>query len=214
LIKWLGLAENQPAMENGTLIDDALKNDLTALYSAPERHYHGLAHVETLLGLAREYRALLSDPEAIEAAIWFHDAVYDTRRSDNEARSAELAGGKLAGRVEPGRLDRIEAMIRATAMHRVPDFEDEHARRDTALLLDMDLSILGAVPEVFDAYEQGVRREFAWEEEEAWRTGRSTILRGFLSRPRIFHTDEFRERFEKQARENIERSIRALERER
>lgn len=199
-------------MENEPLIGEALKSELSALYQAADRHYHGLAHIEAMLALAAEYRRLLHDPEAVEAAIWFHDAIYDSRAKDNEARSAALAKRKLAGRTQPARLARIMAMINATATHRLPALEDEEAAGDAAFLLDMDLAILGAGPGAFDAYEQAVRREYGWVEESMWRAGRASVLKTFLARPRIFHTAEFRRRFEPRARRNIERSLAMLER--
>ncbi|RAZ89882.1 hypothetical protein DPM33_17070 [Mesorhizobium hawassense] len=198
-------------MEEETLIDDALKSELAALYRAKDRHYHGLAHIEAMLALAREYRGLLDDRGAVEAAIWFHDAIYDSRAKDNEAKSAELAEKKLVGRANPLRLARIAAMINATAMHQLPSFRDENALNDAALLLDMDLAILGAEPAVFDAYEKAVRLEYGWVEEPMWRAGRSAVLKSFLARPDIFYTAEFRRRFEPKARQNIERSLAALE---
>jgi predicted metal-dependent HD superfamily phosphohydrolase len=197
-------------MAKDPLIGAALKTELSALYSQPGRHYHGLAHVEALLALAREYRADLADPQAVEAAIWFHDAVYDSRRSDNETRSAALATEMLALRVEPARLSRITAMIAATATHALPTLGDEAATRDAAFFLDMDLSILGAPKGVFDSYEAAVRREYAWVDDKAWRTGRAAVLRKFLARPTIFYTEAFRRRFEAEARRNIARSIAAL----
>lgn len=192
------------------LIDEELRRDLVARYGGEDRHYHGLGHIETLLSLAQEYRTLLADHDAVEAAIWFHDAVYDSKAKDNEAQSAALAREKLDGQVERGRLERIAAMIEATATHILPDLTDEAARRDAALFLDMDLSILGASPEAFDAYERGVREEYAWVPEPAWIAGRGAVLRNFLARPAIFHTQEFRDRFETKARENMARSLAKL----
>ena len=197
-------------MENEPLIDSALKSELSRLYEAQDRHYHGLAHIEAMLALADDYRALLHDAEAVEAAIWFHDAIYDSRAKDNEARSAALAEKELAGRTDEERIDRITAMIAATATHELPDLADETSARDAALFLDMDLSILGAAPGAFDAYERAVRREYGWVEEPMWRAGRGAVLKGFLARDHIFHTHEFRQRFEPQARQNIARSIEAL----
>ncbi|MER8848913.1 HD domain-containing protein [Mesorhizobium australicum] len=197
-------------MENEPLIDDALKTELSVLYKGGDRHYHNLAHIEAMLALARDYRTLLDDREAVEAAIWFHDAVYDSRAKDNDAQSAALAEQKLAGRIDAGRLSRVSAMILATATHQLPLFDDVAATRDASLFLDMDLSILGAAPDAFDAYERAVRREYGWVEEPMWRAGRGAVLKSFLARPHIFHTQEFRQRFEPQARLNMARSLQAL----
>ncbi len=197
-------------MENGPLIDSVLEQELSALYDASERHYHGMAHVTALIALAHEYRDRLADPEAVEAAIWFHDAVYDSRAKDNEAQSAALAREKLAGRVDARRLNRIAGMIEATATHRLPEFADADAVRDAAFFLDMDLSILGAEPKVFAAYEQAVRQEYGWVPEPGWLAGRAAVLKGFLAREHIFHTAEFRRRFEARARANLESSLAAL----
>ena len=198
-------------MENEPLIDTALKTELSALYKAGDRHYHNLTHIEAMLALAGDYQALLHDPEAVEAAIWFHDAIYDSKAKDNEARSAALAEKKLAGRTDAGRLGRIGAMILATATHQLPQFDDAAATRDASLFLDMDLSILGAAPDAFDAYERAVRREYGWVEEPMWRAGRGAVLNSFLARPHIFHTEEFRRRFEPQARLNMARSLETLQ---
>ena len=188
------------------LIDDVLKEELVARYREAGRQYHSLSHIQALLGLARHYASLLSDPEAVEAAIWFHDAVYDTHAKDNEAQSAALAAQRLKGRLVPGRLAMVVAMIEATASHQVPEIGGE----DAALFLDMDLSILGEVPEVFDAYEQGVRQEYGWVPQDRWCQGRAAVLAGFLARPRIFHSETFRHRYEAAARANISRSLERL----
>ncbi|QPC93335.1 hypothetical protein [Mesorhizobium sp. INR15] len=197
-------------MENEPLIDDALKRGLSGLYEADDRHYHGMAHIEAMLALAGDYRASLHDAGAVEAAIWFHDAIYDSRAKDNEARSAELARKKLSGRADPERLDRITAMIVATATHELPSLDDARSARDAALFLDMDLSILGATPALFDAYERAVRLEYQWVEEPMWRAGRGEVLKNFLGRRHIFHTEEFRQRFEPRARLNMARSLEAI----
>lgn len=192
------------------LMDEALKAELRTLYDGAGRHYHGFGHIADLLRLAQEHRTALADPEAVEAAIWFHDAIYDSRRKDNEAKSAALAADRLAARTGPQRLKRITDMIESTATHIVPDAEDEAARSDAALFLDMDLAILGAPAGIFDAYEQAVRLEYAWVDDMSWRSGRGAVLRSFLSRPRIFHTDLFRQSHEARARENLSRSLAAL----
>src|SRR5882757_4596571 len=98
-----------------TLISDPVRAELIRAYGAPDRHYHGLAHIEALLALAQQHADAIADRDAVDAAIWFHDAIYDTRRKDNEEASAQLAAARLAGTTSEERIARIAAMIRATA---------------------------------------------------------------------------------------------------
>lgn len=181
-------------------------------YKAPDRHYHNLAHIEAMLDLMRWHGGALSDPASVEAAIWFHDAVYDTRRHDNEERSAELAAERLAGVLSPDRIERIASMIRATAGHVVPEGLDDAARRDCALFLDMDLAILGSTPDEFAVYEDAVRREYGWVPEALWIEGRRKVLQAFLARSTIYASPPFRARHEAAARENLTRSLERLAR--
>ena len=146
----------------------------------------------------------------MEAAIWFHDAVLDTRRDDNEARSADLARQWLAGRAPSERIAAVAMMIEATATHAIPRTASASLEKETALFLDMDLSILGASPERFDAYEAAVREEYAWVPEDAWRKGRADVLKRFLERPAIYRIPRFHDAMEKQARANIVRSLEKL----
>jgi predicted metal-dependent HD superfamily phosphohydrolase len=122
----------------------------------------------------------ITDSEAVEAAIWFHDAVYDTRKGDNEAESAK-SPQLLAGGVAGERLEFIAAMIRASANHRVPETMDAVEASDCALFLDMDLAILGSRRAEFATYERAVRR-VRLGAPKAWITGRSQVLRSFLAR--------------------------------
>ncbi len=193
-----------------TLISEPLRAELVAAYTAPDRHYHDLRHIETLLGLAKDCAGEIADRDAVEAAIWFHDAVYDTRRSDNEERSADLAAERLTGAADNGRIACIAAMIRATAGHVMPDLADAAARRDCALFLDMDLAILGSPEADFDAYEATVRREYDRVTDEQWRLGRRAVLAGFLARPSIYVSARFQASHEAAARRNLARAIARL----
>lgn len=148
-----------PEAVNMTLIDETLKGELSALYSAPDRFYHNCGHIDALLHLLETHRAEFEDPEAVEAAIWFHDAIYDSREKDNELKSAQLAEDRLRARsIDPERASRICIMIEATATHTVPHLADPGAVADAEKFLDMDLSILGADERSFDEYEALVRR--------------------------------------------------------
>ena len=194
-----------------SLLSDDVRSRLIAIYNGADRHYHNLRHIETLLALAQEHAHAIADNEAIEAAIWFHDAVYDTAKSDNEGQSAELATELLAGLADNERLEFIAAMIRSSANHRVPGSMQAPAADDCALFLDMDLAVLGSPAEEFAAYERAVRREYHWVPAEQWRAGRSQVLRNFLARPFIYASPQFQRSHEAAARSNLKRSLALLD---
>ena len=60
---------------------------------------------------------------------------------------------------------------------------------DGRLLVDVDLSILGADADRFDEYERQVREEYAYVDDEAFRRGRRLVLEGFVGRASIYGTD-------------------------
>lgn len=175
---------------------------LVALYSEPHRHYHNLAHIADCLAEFDRARFLAREPLAVELAIWFHDAVYDTRAADNEERSAQLAEVWL-GEVHaaPALIDAVNCLILATKKH------DASLHVDAALLVDVDLSILGQLPDRFWQYEEQIRAEYSWVPKEVFSVKRAEILDGFLARRRIYNTDDFFDRLESQARTNLQESV-------
>ena len=79
----LGAADS-PALQ------DAFE-DLVARYAEPHRKYHTLEHLDECLATFANVRALAGRPAEVEVALWFHDAIYDTRSNSNEKQSAALA---------------------------------------------------------------------------------------------------------------------------
>ena len=192
---WEPLGKEPPA---------GLFDDLLARYGEPGRHYHDLGHVLDCLEKAAATREIQDDPAAVDLALWFHDAVYDPRRSDNEERSAVLSEEALAGPLGEERAARVAELVLATR-HRAPP-----PPGDAAVVVDADLSMLGAEPERFEAYQEAIRREYAWVPGFLYRRRRAKLLRSFLARERIFSTEPFHERYEARARENLERALAAL----
>jgi predicted metal-dependent HD superfamily phosphohydrolase len=179
--------------------------DLAARYAEPGRHYHTLAHVGQVLDTLRSLRGDEAGPALLLAA-WFHDAVYDTRAADNEERSADHARTVLGPLRLPGHLlDETCRLILLTRTHRAGP-----ADLDGQALLDADLAILGAAEPDYDRYSRAIRLEFAWVPEPDYRAGRARVLRDFLGRPRIYHTETMFTRLEARARLNLERERAAL----
>jgi predicted metal-dependent HD superfamily phosphohydrolase len=179
---------------------------LQAAYSQPGRHYHSARHIGACLTQFDSHRALAQRPAEIKIALWFHDAVYDTKRSDNERHSADWAAKYLASeRVAVDTIARVHALIMATR-HDAPVSD-----RDQQLLVDVDLGVLGQPARVFDRYDADIRREYHWVPWPQYVEARRAVLNGFLNRPRIYSTTTFVERFEAQARHNIAHAIDKLE---
>lgn len=186
-------------------VDPLLLPELVRRYSEPQRKYHTLQHLDACLRHFAALKEQAQHPDEVELALWFHDAIYEVGQPGNETKSADWARDALraaGGSAEAAQ--RVHDLVMVTCHDVAP------STRDQQVLLDVDLSILGASPAIFDAYEHQIRAEYAAVEEDAFRTRRCRILQQFLDRPRIYHTDQFHEQFETQARDNLARSIRQL----
>ncbi|EFJ34748.1 hypothetical protein SELMODRAFT_438766 [Selaginella moellendorffii] len=187
----------------------SVREILEGFYSDPCRKYHGLNHVKDCLDQLADFRhggnADLADSQLDEVAValWFHDAIYNPKSTNNEANSAALFVDLSRG-MEASARERIERMILATRDH----IGDDPAER---LIVDIDLSILGRGKEDFNAYNEGIRSEYSWVPENVYREKRAAVLKRFLERERLFWTDYFHAKFEREARANLKTTLAALE---
>jgi predicted metal-dependent HD superfamily phosphohydrolase len=180
-------------------------DQLAAAYTEPARTYHDIQHLRHCLTELEGNMALAHRPIEVEAALWFHDAVYAPARSDNEDRSALLAQTALrAGGVVSDIAGRIGALVLATR-HTELALED-----DARLICDVDLSILGTQPAAFRLFERAIRQEYRWVPDALYRKGRIEVLRRLLRRRSIYQTAPFQARYENQARQNLEAAVAAL----
>lgn len=184
---------------------------LREAYASPPRAYHHFGHViETLA----HFRSVADGPgwqapETVRFALLYHDAVYVPGRKDNEVRSADLARDHLRRwpPVAGVDIDRVAALILLTARHGglcSGDFPDSPEGEDTRRFLDCDMAILGAAPEAFAAYDRAIAEEYRAVPRWLYRRKRRAFFRRLLDTDRVFLSDFFRDRFEAQARRNLE----------
>lgn len=179
-----------------------LRDVLLRRYAEPQRKYHTLQHLRECLELFDTVRQLPAHPAEVELALWFHDAIYDLKRSDNEERSADLAQASLlADGASPEVASRVAALILATRHTSVPRDPDER------LVVDIDLAILGASEERFAEYERQIRDEYVFVPGWLFRRKRRAVLRTFLDRPQIYATPHFAALYEARARANLAKAI-------
>jgi predicted metal-dependent HD superfamily phosphohydrolase len=182
---------------------------LVAAYSEPHRRYHTARHIGDCLAQLDAASSIAEAHEEVELSLWFHDAVYRPTSSRNELESAEWAASFLRSFGAPEeRSSRVCRHILATR------HAGDTPEGDSALVADIDLSILGRPLAEFEAYEDAIREEYRWVPRFVYRRKRTEILQSFLDRASIFRTEHFSERFEERARENLGWAIRRLRRRR
>ncbi len=197
--RWTSLATQL----NATPAQSAAAFDcLSALYGYPARAYHNLHHIEKMLDEFNLMGLFANEPLLVQLAIWFHDCVYNPKANDNEARSAEVCRALLYPfPLNPMQADVLTHLILATKHAAAPTTPDQR------LMVDLDLAILGAAPEQYDAYAEAIRVEYRHMNEATFKLGRRHILQGFVARPTIYSTDAFIQKYEAPARENLLREI-------
>jgi len=178
---------------------DEVRADLLARWSEPHRHYHTLDHLAAVLSIVD-----ITGPVALAA--WFHDAVYDPRRDDNEEASARLAEAALNALELPADvIAEVARLVRLTATH-----DPEPGDRNGALLTDADLAILAAEPAAYDRYAAAVRREYSHVPDREFREGRAAVLRRLNDAPALYRIVPEKAEWEARARANLTRELAAL----
>lgn len=180
---------------------------LAERYAEPHRRYHDLRHLQEVLQTVDELSDAADDIDAVRWAAWFHDAVYDVHRADNEERSADLAVRELTGLgYDTTRVDEVARLVRLTATH-----HPEQGDANGAVLCDADLRILASDPWRHAEYVHDVREEYAHVPEAEFRRGRAAVLRDLLSADRLYRTEAAHGRWEERARANLTAELRELE---
>ncbi len=185
---------------------DKLFQALLKSYSEPHRAYHTLSHIKDCLNELDRSRYSTDNENEIKVAIWFHDAIYKPTATDNEEKSAQWAEKAL-----------VEAGVPHSAVRQISDLimATKHPCNpkspDAKLLVDIDLSVLGRPSDVFNDYEEKIRVEYKRIPWFIYRKKRACLLKSFLNQDQIYLTKEFRDRYEAQARKNLEQSVAKLE---
>ncbi len=174
-------------------------------YARRGRHYHNGTHLLALFEAWQNFHRQLRDPDTVALAIWYHDAVYNPLRKDNERRSAQWARQDLQRwGLAPEKIQTVVHMIEVTAHHhRLP----EQVNHDLLWFLDFDLGILASSTDRYTRYVEQVRKEYRWVPEALYRQGRVKVLQHMLAQDFIYHTPTFRQAHERNARENLRKEI-------
>ena len=159
-----------------------LHERLLGAWSEPHRAYHAPQHLAECLDLLAEADVSGQQATMLGLALWFHDAVYDVRGSDNEELSAAWAVAALTDLGVPApTVSEVERLVLATRhLGSATPGSDELA----SWMLDIDLSILGAPAARFCEYEQQIRVEYSWVPADEYALARRRVMHHFAEQAR------------------------------
>ena len=190
-----------------TLAPNQAMPDLQAVlnaYAQPQRHYHTTQHLQECLLWWQRCQNHMQAPAEVALALFYHDIVYDPKRSDNELQSANTMLAHLQAYLPEASTKRIYRWILATAHHGQQTTLSDADDADLKWVLDIDLGILSADAERFQEYERQIRMEYRHVPLLIYRCKRRQVLRDFAQAPHLYHTDFFRQQLERSAKANLQ----------
>ncbi|VVB78145.1 Uncharacterised protein [uncultured archaeon] len=174
-------------------------------YNEKDRAYHNMDHILQGLKEIDLAKKFLEKPSELELAWYFHDAIYDPKRKDNEEKSAEFLRATLnSSSVSNDRLKTMKQLILDTKHLEVPK------TYDGKFICDIDLSIFGKSEIIYNKYAENIRKEYLGVPLKDYKAHRAEVLKRFLERPAIYYTEFFSQRYGEVARKNLEREIESL----
>ena len=186
--------------DNSALINEFYA-DIKKRYSSSGRYYHNLEHILKMLNTIKQYEGAELFTDNIYFAAWYHDVIYNPLRKDNEKLSADFAERQLKQlNVEKDNIDVIKHLIIRTQNH---FFTENNENDELKLFLDADIETLGSKRDVYIKNTHNIRKEYKVIPDIIFNKGRRKILNKFLDTEYIYRTEYFRNKYEKQARENI-----------
>lgn len=168
-------------------------------YQEPHRHYHTLAHVAQCLDQLDTARAVISELNVTEMAIWFHDVIYRYGADDNETLSAEFFRERAAPHMPAEFVERVCKFIMAT------QHGGEVDDVGISYMVDIDLSGFGLPWDDYLADSDALREEAPAVIDEHYYQGKLRFLSELQRWPSLFQTEHFRSRLEPTAQANIAR---------
>ncbi|KAJ9601537.1 hypothetical protein L9F63_000280 [Diploptera punctata] len=184
-------------------------------YSEDGRNYHNIQHLEEKLEHLNSVKQVLKNPDAVVLAIIFHYYEYDPKAVDCVEKNcehfnkfADESGIPKESELHSTVLELLQAATtHSTDAHKT---DGQYGSNDLHFFLDIDMAVLGSEPEHYLDHIAKVQQEYAFLPETIYNNLRLKVLQSFLQIPNIFATKEFRDKFESQARTNIQKEVEKL----
>lgn len=185
-----------------TILIKNIWEEIESSYAKKDRYYHSLTHLNNLLNELLLVKQKIIDWDCILFSLYFHDIVYNTLKSNNEEKSAEIARLRMLSMGVP--LSTIEKCVHQIISTKTHVLSNDS---DTNYFTDADLSILGSNNSTYTNYTIQIRKEYSIYPNIIYNAGRKKVVEHFLTLNPIFKTDYFFDKFEQQAVSNLQTEL-------
>ncbi len=214
--QWMEIKDLQKSgyVERKQVFDSAfffVKNLYTQSELSQFRFYHTWhGHIHDCALEFQQCSEKFQNPGVVFFALVLHDIFYDVKQFDNEEKSAYFGYMLAMSMGFSENFARRASDLILLTKHQTEI--DESSDPDAAMFLDIDMCILGKGKKIFDEYTEGIHQEYlrCFGKSEFF-SARVLFLETLMKRKQIFHSEFFRQMYEKQARENIAKAIKQYE---
>ena len=185
--------------------------ELSAQYERPHRGPFTLEYVGRCLTAFDEARSLACKETGVELALWFVHIAHVPGMADEENLEASVGYARQFVR----RMSLPESAVTRTERLMKAAFDRSTTDHDGELMADLERSIYGAQPEVYDAFETALRESIGHMPDADYNhrsAGRPRVLRGLLDDPPIYRMAHFQKKLEGAARQNVLRMLASMTR--
>ena len=177
-------------------------------------------HIHHLIKNCIRYSKDIHNVTVILLSIWFHDIIYDPTKHNNEVMSIQVFnvfiehlmknfGDNIYKMLTKEMIQKVIDYIDATIKHQIKkEYIDD---KDIEWFLDFDLAILGEQEDIYQLYMKNIRKEYIHVQSPMFEQKRSEVMRRFLNREQLYFSNEFIQKFENIARQNVANEIQMLE---
>jgi predicted metal-dependent HD superfamily phosphohydrolase len=192
---------NQHLFPTASFDTNWVSQDILQKYAQPLRRYHNQQHLIHCLEQLDQVKHLIPHADAVEMALWFHDAIYVPGKTDNEQKSSELFLEYALDNFPVEFIRQVERLILVTThKHTSIDFDER-------FIADIDLSSFGLDWGDFLVDSQNLREERLDIPDSAYFQAHTQFLKHLMSRSSIFQTQPFFDLYEQTAKQNITRLL-------
>ncbi len=185
--------------------NDKCWSEIKALHSHSKRHYHNLTHLTHLVSELSDIKSEINEWDTVLFSVFYHDIIYSITATNNEVKSADFLS-KTLQKTKFNNIEKCVDQILATESHLESD------DTDTNYFIDADLAILGQPEADYILYTEKIREEYRFYPDDIFNKGRINALKHFIKLPQIFKTDHFNNKYENQAKINLEKELDTINR--